>query len=114
MSTRDMFGGTDSGDKTEKITKAGFMALLNRQSFKCALSGRDLTPENCRVDHIMPVSRGGGNIMSNLQLLTAEANKAKHNLTDGEFIALCVDVVRHAIVNGRIESSAITASRSVA
>jgi phenylalanyl-tRNA synthetase beta subunit len=33
--------------------------ILDRQNYKCALTGRPLTPDNCAMDHIVPLSRGG-------------------------------------------------------
>ena len=67
--------------------------------FPCALTGRPIDfykPETYEYDHIQPISRGGDNTISNLQLLCPEANQAKGSLTDQEFIELCKEVVIHA------------------
>ena len=67
--------------------------------FPCALTGRPIEfnkPETYEYDHIQPISRGGDNTLSNLQLLCPEANQAKGSLTDQEFIELCKEVVIHA------------------
>lgn len=39
-------------------------------------------PEGYEVDHIMPISKGGLHKLSNLQYLTWEDNKIKHNRLD--------------------------------
>jgi len=66
--------------------------------FPCALTGRPIDfhkPETYEYDHIQPLSRGGENTLSNLQILCPEANQAKGSLTDQEFIELCKEVVIH-------------------
>ena len=66
--------------------------------FPCALTGRPLAwnnPEDYQYDHIIPIARGGDNTLSNLQILCTEANQAKGQLTDEEFIELCKEVVIH-------------------
>ena len=67
--------------------------------FPCALTGRPIDfnkPETYEYDHIQPISRGGDNTLSNLQMLCPEANQAKGRLTDQEFIELCKEVVIHS------------------
>lgn len=71
------------------------MRLLERQEFKCALTGRKLTPEDCSLDHIVPVSQGGNHTLDNVQLVCVEANMAKGTLSMQRFISLCRDVLRH-------------------
>ena len=39
-------------------------------------------PEGYEVDHIIPVSRGGKHVLSNLQYLTREGNRRKKNKLD--------------------------------
>ncbi|MCC7409317.1 MAG: hypothetical protein IT442_14725, partial [Phycisphaeraceae bacterium] len=74
---------------------AGVLALLQRQAYRCALTGWDLTPETAALDHIIPVSRGGEHRISNAQVLTKIVNRAKGTLTNEEFIELCGAVWRH-------------------
>lgn len=72
--------------------------LLEWQDDCCALTGRLLTPANCEVDHIVPVSGGGSNTMDNLQLVVSEANQCKRAMTQEDFVRLCEDV---AALHGR-------------
>ena len=61
---------------------------------RCALTGRVLTPETVSLDHIVPLSRGGGSTLDNIQFVTREANQAKSTMSQEEFIELCRDVVK--------------------
>ena len=70
------------------------LQLLERQAYKCALSGRPLTPDDCSLDHVTPVSRGGEHVIDNIQLVTRAINTAKHTMTNEEFISMCCDVAK--------------------
>jgi 5-methylcytosine-specific restriction endonuclease McrA len=78
------------------VTVNNILALLERQSYKCALSGRELTPKTSSLDHILPVSRDGDSSIDNAQVLDAAVNRAKNTMTNDEFVAMCRQVVRHA------------------
>lgn len=65
---------------------------LEKQEFRCALSGRNLTPENSELDHIIPVSKGGKHTLDNLQFVRASVNRMKGELSSREFIRICRDV----------------------
>lgn len=63
---------------------------------KCSLTGEpiDLTKgDTYELDHKVPRSRGGTNELSNLSLLSAKVNRAKNDMTNEEFVALCKKVV---------------------
>lgn len=47
------------------------------------------------LDHIIPVSRGGSNELSNLGVSIPVANKSKSNLTLEEYLELCKKVLEH-------------------
>lgn len=70
--------------------------MLKRQDYKCALSGKELTPQNAAIDHIVPLSKGGSHYVSNAQILLADVNSAKGQMTNDEFIAMCRSIVDHA------------------
>lgn len=71
-------------------------SLLEWQEYRCALTGRKLTPVTASLDHILPVSRNGPHTIDNAQIVLKEVNRAKGTLTNEEFIAICRAVVRHA------------------
>lgn len=88
--------GIDDHPLTGDITYHGVYALLARQEYRCALTGRPLRPEDPSLDHITPVSRHGPHRLENAQVLHKEVNRAKGALTNDEFIALCREVVAWA------------------
>jgi len=73
--------------------------LLEKQQWRCALTGRLLTPECASLDHDIPLSRGGENTIENAQVVHHDANQAKRALSRVEFIALCREVVAHCDAN---------------
>jgi 5-methylcytosine-specific restriction endonuclease McrA len=78
------------------VSTANVLTLLERQRFRCALTGRLLTPQTAALDHIVPIRCGGGHVIENTQVLHKDVNRAKGSLTNEEFIALCREVARWA------------------
>lgn len=80
-------------DDCQDVNAASLLALLDRQQRRCALSGRELTPEDVAVDHKTPLKHGlHHHTISNLQLVIEQVNRAKGTMGNDEFIALCCDV----------------------
>jgi len=77
------------------VTAKQIMSLIERQNFRCAMSGRTLTPETASLDHIVPLSRDGSHDLSNLWVVDHQVNLAKGTLTVEEFIGLCQEIVKH-------------------
>jgi len=75
-----------------KATAKQIARLWKDQRGLCALTGRRLD-RTAQLDHRIPLARGGGGQISNLQWLCAEVNLAKRDLTNEEFAALCRDVM---------------------
>jgi 5-methylcytosine-specific restriction endonuclease McrA len=68
------------------------------QNPKCYLTGVDIDLTKSKtysLDHIIPVSRGGDNSLSNMGLCTSLVNRAKTDMTPDEFINLCKLVIEH-------------------
>ena len=82
-------------DRQEKnIKPKEISALIEQQEYRCALSGRTLTPETASIDHIVPLSRGGEHAIHNLWAVHHQINAAKGTLTADDFLAMCRDVIR--------------------
>ena len=77
------------------VNVANVLRLLERQQYRCALTGRLLTPDTASLDHIVPVRCGGEHRVENTQVLHKDVNRAKTTMTNGEFIQLCREVVEH-------------------
>ncbi len=75
------------------VTTHGILHVIEHQARRCALSGRQLVPEEASLDHVLPLSRGGKHTLDNIQILHRDVNRAKSTLTNPEFIALCREVV---------------------
>ena len=75
--------------KDGTIVVKNLRKLLEQQGYRCALTGEELTPDDCSLDHIVPVSKGGSHHMDNVQLVTRAANWAKGSMTMDEFLSMC-------------------------
>ncbi|MCY4449753.1 MAG: HNH endonuclease signature motif containing protein [Chloroflexi bacterium] len=67
-----------------RFTQREKEALHKEQSGKCNGCGKRFDLRNMTVDHIRPFSKGGGERLSNLQLLCGACNSLKGNGTMGE------------------------------
>lgn len=97
--------------QTEKtgITQKTILQLIETQQYRCALTGRELTPETASIDHKVPLAGGGEHHISNIWVLDHVVNRAKGTMTVDEFIAMCRDVVSHA---DRVDQNSITVRSS--
>jgi hypothetical protein len=77
------------------ISRAALMELVESQGYRCALTGRQLTPETASLDHKAPLGRGGVHAIENIWIVHEDVNRAKGTMTADEFVALCREVVSH-------------------
>jgi 5-methylcytosine-specific restriction endonuclease McrA len=90
---------------TGDVSVEGVLRLLEVQQYRCALTGRSLTPQAAALDHIVPVRFGGRHVIENAQVLHKDVNRAKGSLTNEEFIGMCREVVHWSdLPNTRKES----------
>lgn len=62
--------------------------LLERQNYRCAYTGGELTiGQNASLDHIIPTAKGGDNSIENLQWVDLQINVMKNNMSHQEFIS---------------------------
>jgi len=78
---------------TGDVSIENVLRLLEAQQYRCALTGRSLTPQTAAMDHIVPVRFGGPHAIENAQVLHKDVNRAKGSLTNEEFIGMCREVV---------------------
>jgi len=78
------------------VSTGNILSLIERQEFRCALTGRNLEPATAAFDHVVSLSHGGEHVIGNAQILHRDVNRAKGVLTNEQFIQLCRDVVAWA------------------
>lgn len=59
------------------VTNQVRYAVMKRDRFRCRLCGLDASTTTLHIDHIIPVCRGGGASMDNLQTLCEKCNLGK-------------------------------------
>ncbi len=62
------------GYQGEHFTEEDWLALLERCGHRCLACG---ATEDLSVDHVVPLSLGGSNAASNLQILCSRCNSQK-------------------------------------
>ena len=82
-----------SGD-SYKFTAKDFYALLEKQQYRCRLSGRELTPENTDGEHILPLELGGQHQPENICLVVRDVARLKRHLTEQAVVELCYDIIK--------------------
>ena len=70
------------------------MKLIEKQKYRCALSGVELTPETAVLDHIVPITEGGGDDIDNLQWVHEEVNRMKGTMDNDQFIKTVKRIAR--------------------
>jgi hypothetical protein len=89
------------GRKRDKLTREILLAQLEKQDYKCALTGVPLTckldkgdvcPTNASVDRIQA---GGPYTADNIQMVCRAVNFFRSNLSVPEFVDWCRKVVNH-------------------
>ncbi len=76
----------------DRATYIDLARIWKKQRGLCALTGERLG-RDAHLDHKLPKTRNGGDHPSNLQWVSPTVNLAKRDLTDAEFVALCVNVM---------------------
>lgn len=69
-----------------RIVQAVRMAILSRDGFRCVYCGR--RGKSLRIDHRLPVSRGGEATFANLSTACEDCDGRKGTMTAEEFQAL--------------------------
>lgn len=82
---------------TKNYTYKDVIKYFGGTTVNCALTGRkiDILKDPYCIDHIIPVAKGGTNELENMAIVVPEANAAKSDLTNEEFVALCKEVCEH-------------------
>lgn len=62
---------------------------------KCAICGKPVKFNKMTIDHIMPLSQGGTDDFSNLQLACHSCNRLKNNFKENDFYELMTKILRY-------------------
>jgi 5-methylcytosine-specific restriction protein A len=74
---RDKQASIESQLKRKKLPENTRLSIYKKHNFKCAICKVDLTLVAPHIDHIVPLAKGGQDILSNLQPLCGPCNLKK-------------------------------------
>jgi hypothetical protein len=80
---------------THEVTGKYLLGLIEKQNFKCALSGHCLLPNEAALDHVLPYEAGGRHEPGNVQWVHCDVNKMKSQMRQEVFIDWCMKITRH-------------------
>jgi 5-methylcytosine-specific restriction enzyme A len=63
--------------RSRYISPSVRVSVLHRDSYKCVFCGRGAPQIQLEVDRIVPFSKGGNNLIENLQTLCLDCNRGK-------------------------------------
>lgn len=63
-------------------------ALLEREAYRCFYSLREVTKENCALDHVVPAVKGGDNSYRNIVVSSHDINALKQGQDAEDFLRL--------------------------
>jgi hypothetical protein len=84
--------------KSFTITQAEAWDIINKQGWKCALTGIEFTPGGARSDTQPSMDRINSSMgyePGNVQFVTLRVNYCKRELSDPAFVALCKQVAAY-------------------
>lgn len=79
----------------DKLKPFDLWKIARKQKLICALTGERLTRDTISIDHIVPRSKGGKNVPSNIRFTTRDINWFRRTMTDADLLEMCKKVVNH-------------------
>jgi len=89
-------------EKYPKDWESRRRAVLHRDEYECVKCGIDADQDVLHVDHIEPISAGGGHEINNLQTLCPDCHAEKH---DEKRCHVCHKIGRHLIDESKTSGS---------
>jgi len=80
-------------NQNQKSKSQRLYERLVANGFRCELTGIELKPDTMTFDHVIPVSMGGSDDISNIQIVHKIANRMKGTMSVDEFVMWCRMVV---------------------
>lgn len=69
--------GRDIRQRRPNIGAGTRRAVIKRDGLVCGICGGDVAPDDIHIDHVHPLSRGGGSGVTNLRVTHSRCNLAK-------------------------------------
>jgi hypothetical protein len=81
-------------EKPYKFLAKDFYEMLEKQNYKCPLTGRELTPETTTAEHIVQLQAGGIHRKENIYLIHRDVARIKRFMSENDVINLAFDILK--------------------
>lgn len=78
-----------------KFFARDFWNLMKEQDYKCALTGRELTPDNTEVELRVPFKSVGRTEFSNHYIVVRQLAYTARHVSEEEIVELAADIIRY-------------------
>lgn len=68
------------------VRKAYRRRVFNKQNGRCSMCGDKISFLHFTVDHVIPVSKGGKNILDNMEAMCETCNRMKDDILKQDFL----------------------------
>ena len=75
--------------RRRRVTAGELREILEKQGYRCALTGMELAPDTVSFDHLKPIAIGGSQAARNIQAVHRVVNRMKHTLDNAGFVSWC-------------------------
>ena len=99
--------------KRRTIHKNKRNRIIAKSGNICAICGRPILNNECTIDHIVPITRGGTYDDNNLQVAHKDCNLMKANLKEKKFYSLVNDVAENRMINNYNYKDMLTMARAI-
>lgn len=85
--------------KRKQFSPTERIKIYNKNRGRCAICGKFVPYDNFTVDHIIPLAKGGTNVMDNLQVACSVCNLIKQDILPEDLMKKLTEIILYQMKN---------------